>query len=161
MKALLKWLVELFWKRKETKPATPTVPADSLPADSLPADSVASSKDTQINPLAWPATQDLKVALGAKLDLVTEAVKVWPDGGGAVCANLHFIVRRDGAWRSYCFDYVRPGQTRKKGLPRPPCKEGETYETVSKAEECHLYLSGLCRDRRRNVSERTNIVRVQ
>lgn len=129
--------------------------------DSIDMSLVVESVDTRVDPTKWPVTQALKADLGGHLVLTTEATKVWKDGGGDVCANLHFIVKRNGKWQSYCYDYVRPGQTKKEDLPRAPCKPGQNYETVSKTEECHLYISGLCRDHRRNVSERSNTVCVQ
>lgn len=143
----------------------PDNPSDTpaVAVDALNASEITSYKDAKEDWRKWPVTQSLSVKLsGNKALLTTDAVKVWKDGGGNVAANLHFIVKRDGAWRAYCFDYVRPGQTTKdKAPPRPPCKQGEEYETVSKDEECYIVLTGLVRDHRRNVRERTNIVRVQ
>ena len=143
----------------------PDNPSDTpaVAVDALNASEITSYKCAKEDWRKWPVTQSLSVKLsGNKALLTTDAVKVWKDGGGDVCASFHFIVKRDGQWRAYCFDYVRPGQTTKdKSPPRPPCKEGEDYETVSKDEECYLVLTGLVRDHRRNVRERTNIVRVQ
>lgn len=157
----MKWLLDLLfgWLKSKKDPTPKEEPAKAK--DSIDMSLVVESVDTRVDPTKWPATQALKADLGGHLILTTEAVKVWKDGGGRVCANLHFIVKRNGQWRSYCYDYVRPGQTKKEDIPRAPCKPGEHYETVSKTEECHIYLSGLCRDHRRNVSERTNSVQVQ
>lgn len=135
----------------------------AVATDALNVSEIVSYKDAKEDWRKWPVTQALAVKLsGNKALLTTDAVKVWKDGGGDVAANLHFVVKRAGQWRAYCFDYVRPGQTTKdKAPPRPPCKQGEEYETVSKDEECYIVLTGLVRDHRRNVRERTNIVRVQ
>jgi len=159
-----KWILSLFAKQPKPKPVpVPDKPTEPAGTDALPVDSIASWKDVNVNPKDWPVTHSLAVKLyGRKAIITTEAVKAWKDGGGDVCANLHFIVKRGGVWRAYCFDYARPGQTEKdKAPPRPPCKEGESYETVAPGEECYLVLTGLCRDKRRNVSARSNIVRVQ
>ena len=142
----------------------PDKPADTpaVASDELAADSIGAWHDVSVSPKSWPVTHQLKATLkGGKITLESDALSDWPDGGGRVAANLHFIVQRQGKWLAYCFDYVRPGQTIKGDLPRAPCKPGESYETVDRAEVCYLVLTGLCRDKRRNVSERTNIVRVQ
>lgn len=91
--------------------------------DDLSPSAVASWKDVRENPKDWPIVYDLTVKLGSKFVMTTPAATAWPDGGGDVNGNLHFIVMRDGAWRAFCWDYTRPGQTT-KGFPWYPPKDG-------------------------------------
>lgn len=106
----------------------------------------------------WPITHALGASLGGKLTVNSKALTTWPNVDD-ICGACWFIVWRNSGWRAYCWDYIRRGQT-SRDWPRRKDKPVD-YETVNDGEECYVVITGLCRDKRRNVSERTNIVRVQ
>ena len=109
----------------------------------------------------WPVTSKLrsvKIA-GDKITLDYDAANKWP--GGGVVANPWIFVKHGGKWYAATWGWLRPGQTTKalyavsgSHIKRDPLKKfkptpGETYGFM---------VSGLARDRKRNVKERTNIV---
>lgn len=154
IKKLINWLFGIENKPEPEKPAM---------KDDKDFSFIQSVKDTQVNPLPWDIECDLKVTVsGNKIILECEGTsgRKWTDKSN-VSGNAIFIVLRDGEWKAFCWDYLRPGQSQKEMVWFPP-KEGQTYETVRKGEEeAYMVVTGLCRDGRRNVAKRSRVVRFQ
>lgn len=109
--------------------------------------------------LRWPATHPLKATLkGGKLYLESTALKAWPIKDKIV-GSCWFVVKRNGKWRAYNWDYIRASGD-PRGVPWRTSTPA-SHETVIPGEEWYVTVTGLYRDKRRNVSERTVIARVQ
>lgn len=110
--------------------------------------------------LRWPATHPLKATLkGGKLHLESTAFKAWPDKDNVVGA-CWFIVQRGGKWKAYCWDYIRASGAAREIPFRDPANP-VSWETIIPGERWFACVTGLYRDKRRNVSERTVIAEVE
>ena len=117
---------------------------------------------------AWPATFPLVAKIsGASIDLDTRALDVWPNAAGDVNGNLWMVRNVGGTWHASQTDYTRQGGHGRHFPVNPPHPldedhdgQPEDYPTVRRGEECYVFVSGLCRDKRVNVQERTAITKV-
>ena len=141
-------------------PVPGTPPAPGGIQEDLALASIAKVLQGSADWLAWPVTVDLSARIsGGKVLL--EPAPAWPQVDD-VCGSCWIIVKRDGRWVAACFDYIRAGQTFRK-LPWAPGPDEDPVDwiTLDPAEEAYFLLTGLCRDKRRNVHERGPIRRIQ
>ena len=131
------------------------------PAEALAVSEVASCHQGAGDEwLRWPATHPLKATLkGGKLHLESTAFKAWPDKDNVVGA-CWFIVQRGGKWKAYCWDYIRASGAAREIPFRDPANP-VSWETIIPGERWFACVTGLYRDKRRNVSERTVIAEVE
>lgn len=116
-----------------------------------------------LNVSSWPVTTTLHAGIsGGRINMEYDKANVWPVVGEVV-ANCWAIVKINGKWYAGTFEYLRPGQTSKStGVldgSRGPHFQKEPLKSwrPRSGERFGLMVSGLCRDNRRNVSERSNI----
>ena len=104
----------------------------------------------------WAETATVAVSLSSSsVTLDSDKKSVWPDKQDVnACAWVVFQV--DGTWYAATFDYMRPGQTTKQigGLE---IKGPGLRWKPSSGEKVGFIISGLARDSRRNVSERSPV----
>ena len=98
----------------------------------------------------WPITTDLTLRVrGGTIYMDDIATKDWKAVGG-VNANTWAIFKHDGKWLASTWDYLRP---------TVPFKEyhciSSHYYRPKKGEEWYICVSGLCRNWKRNVRERS------
>lgn len=149
-------------------PASPTnqnFPADTEEGEGFPSD-LAGVVWLHSDVSDWPATANLRSVnvSGGTISLDYDRANVWPainHAGASVNANPWVFVNEGGTWYAGTFEWFRRGQTSKpvavvagdhiKASPlnrfRP--RSGEQYGFM---------VSGLARDRARNVRERTQVV---
>ena len=111
----------------------------------------------------WEVTHDLRFEgkFGGQVRLIQDATKEWPTDYDVVGTCWLFIQDSENRWHAHQWDYIRPGQTLRHFPWNPPHPEdGKNYATVKAADPFAVMVSGLCRDKRRNVSKRTRVVRV-
>ncbi len=110
----------------------------------------------------WEQTASLSSVRvsGGSITLNYNKANVWPAVNG-MNANPWIFVQRDGRWYGATWEWLRKGQTTKSvaavrgdHIKRAPLNNfvpasGETYGFM---------VSGLIRDKTRNVSERSNVV---
>jgi len=156
MSKLWKMLTDLFawFKKSKPDPVKPTL------TDALPITEIASAAQGQADWLRdkWPATRELVCSAHGRTLTVNKAATAGWKSVDDNCGSMWFIVRRDGAWRAYCWDQIRAGQT-SRHLPLRT-DTPKNYETIIPGEETYVVTTGMCRDKRRNVSERTTIARL-
>jgi hypothetical protein len=110
----------------------------------------------------WSQTATLTASMsGGKVTLNYDKASVWPAVDGAV-ANPWAIVDYNGQRYAATWEWLKPGQTLKDMSGKSwsgHFKRGELsgWEPTA-GDRIGLFVSGLCRDTRRNVSERSNIV---
>jgi hypothetical protein len=110
----------------------------------------------------WSQTATLTASMsGGKVTLDYDKASVWAAVDGAV-ANPWAIVAKDGKVYAATWEWLKPGQTLKDMSGKSwsdHFKRGELsgWEPTA-GDRIGLFVSGLCRDTRRNVSERSNIV---
>ena len=103
----------------------------------------------------WAQTATLNASVGGgSVNLNYDKARVWP-GIDNVNANAWVFFTYKGGNYASTFDYMRPGQTRKSANFQIPM-DGGTWRPSS-GETVGFMVSGLCRDSRRNVSERSNV----
>jgi len=89
------------------------------------------------------------------------AIKMFGDGALTI-GNPVVIVKKNGKWYGASFTWLRPGQ-KEKGrfeIDDPTIKQGPLVGwKPSKGETVYFMIAGLCREKQRNVSERTNVVK--
>ena len=108
----------------------------------------------------WAETASLNVSFsGDNINLKYNKANVWPEIDG-VCANPWIFVFQDGQWYAATWEWLRGGQTSKPKnvVNGPHIKRSplENFQPVS-GQIYGFMVSGLCRDDRRNVRERSNI----
>lgn len=116
------------------------------------------------NVSSWPVTGKLRSVdvSASRISLDYEQAGKWPEMDG-VAGNPWIFVNWNGKWHAATWEWLRPGQKVKNRravngdhIKRAPLnawspKSGATY---------YFMVSSLCRDRRRNGNERTDIVPV-
>lgn len=161
---------------------TPSSPGNSTPSEnandpggsapsgnSTPSGNYNTSSDIggiqwlNTNVSSWPVTTTLRANISnGSINMNYDKANVWP-AVGEVVANCWAIVKINGKWYAGTFEYLRPGQTSKStGVldgSRGPHFQKEPLKSwrPQSGERFGLMVSGLCRDNRRNVSERSNI----
>jgi lysophospholipase L1-like esterase len=89
------------------------------------------------------------------------AIKMFGDGALTI-GNPVVIVKKDGKWIGASFTWLRPGQ-KEKGrheIDDPTIKQGPLMGwRPQKGETVYFMIAGLCREKQRNVNERTNIIK--
>lgn len=113
----------------------------------------------------WPITSELQPgAFLPMIELRYDKANVWP-GRDGVNANPWIIAEIDGAWRAATWEWLMTGQTVKdwrgkvfgdhiKRAAWPNNWMPKSGDTI------YLMVSGLCRDSKRNVQERTQALKV-
>jgi hypothetical protein len=110
----------------------------------------------------WTQTATLTASMsGGKVTLNYDKASVWSAVDGAV-ANPWAIVDYNGQRYAATWEWLKPGQTSKDMSGKSwsgHFKRGELsgWEPTA-GDRIGLFVSGLCRDSRRNVSERSNVV---
>lgn len=143
-------------------PAAPGNPPRPAINEDLAVSEIAKVLQGSADWLAWPVTVDCSARIsGGKVLLETEATAIWPEVE-EVSGSCWLIVRRDGRWIAACFDYIRAGQTFRK-LPWAPGPDEDPVDWIilELEEEAYFLLTGLCRDKRRNIPARGPIRRIQ
>jgi hypothetical protein len=113
----------------------------------------------------WPQTATLTASMsGGKVTLNYDKASIWSAVDGAV-ANPWAIVDYNGQRYAATWEWLKPGQTLKDMSGKSwsgHFKRGELsgWEPTA-GDRIGLFVSGLCRDSRRNVSERSNVVWVE
>ncbi len=150
-----------------TGPSTPAQPPSTggtaAPAGGVPAD-FAGVRWLHTDVSGWAQTASLSARVsGGSIILNYDKARVWPEVNG-LNANPWVFVHRDGTWYAATFEWLRGGQTSKPTstvagdhIKRSPLNNfrpvsGETYGFM---------VSGLARDRTRNVQERSNVSMVR
>lgn len=115
----------------------------------------------------WPETTTLRASIsGGKVHLDYGKKREWP-AVGDVNANAWAIVNIDGRWYAGTFEWLRFGQTEKEACKLDSsCGDHFKKDPLSSwrprsGEVFGLMVSGLCRDTKRNVQERSNICMVR
>jgi hypothetical protein len=121
----------------------------------------------------WPVTTDLKATVNyrrhnesnwtCKVYLSYDKARVWP-GVDNLSANPWIVCQHKGQWYAATWEWLRPGATlkdmdnkswaghiKRSQLSDFEPQPGATY---------YFMVSGLCRDGRRNVQERSNLCKV-
>ena len=136
---------------------------EAAASDSVPADlSGVVWLHTDVS--GWAQTASLNASVsGGQIVLKYDKAKVWPgvSAGGTICnANPWVFVHRNGKWYAATFEWLRPGQTSKPvstvngdHIKKSPL---ENFNPVS-GEVYGFMVSGLARDKTRNVRERSNV----
>jgi hypothetical protein len=144
-------------------PVTPTVTANTnTPVSSVSTGDLADVTWLGVDVSGWAQTATLTASMsGGKVNLNYDKASVWPAVDGAV-ANPWAIVDYNGTHYAATWEWLKPGQTLKDMSGKSwsgHFKRGELsgWEPTA-GDRIGLFVSGLCRDTRRNVSERSNIV---
>ena len=143
-----------------TPTSTPTNPVSSVSTGDF-----ANVTFLGLDVSAWSQTAALTAAMsGGKVTLNYDKASVWSAVDGAV-ANPWAIVDYNGQRYAATWEWLKPGQTLKDMSGKSwsgHFKRGELsgWEPTT-GDRIGLFVSGLCRDTRRNVSERSNIVWVE
>ena len=144
-----------------TKPKVTSSPS-SVPSD------FAGVKWLHHNVSGWAQTASLSAGVsGSSMRVASSKANSWPTktvGGTQVNANPWIFVYRSGTWYAATWEWLRPGQTSKaitsvhgSHIKKSPLN---TFVPVS-GEVYGFMVSGLARDKTRNVSERSNVVMVR
>lgn len=83
------------------------------------------------------------------------------DGKGGLNANPWIFINKNNQWYAATFEWLRPGQMakQKRAVNGDHIKQSPFWNWSPKAGIVYGFMvSGLARDGRRNVKERTNIV---
>ena len=112
----------------------------------------------------WKRTSTLRSVSTThnKISLDYDCARVWPgDAKENLNANPWIFIKKDNRGYAATWEWMRYGQTQKfkravagDHIKRDPFRDW----TPIKGTEYGFMVSGLCRDHRRNVEERTNIV---
>jgi hypothetical protein len=117
------------------------------------------------NVSGWQETatlQTVKIS-GGSITLDYNKAGVWPAVDG-VNANAWIFVERGGKWYGATWEWLRPGQTVKSvaAVRGDHIKAAPLHDFVPVRGETYGFMvSGLARDKRRNVLERSNVVMVR
>ena len=140
-------------------------PSAQSPGDEVPPD-LAGVEWLHADVSGWKETGRLRSVRvsGNSITLDYDRARSWPGvnhAGAFVNANPWIFVYRDGRWCAGTWEWLRSGQTTKSArsvagdhIKKPPLqsfkpKSGEVYGFM---------VSGLARDDRRNVRERTQVL---
>lgn len=103
----------------------------------------------------WAETASLSASVGGgNVVLDYDKSRAWPEVEGVV-ASAWVVFEHGGRWTAATFEYLRPGQTVKNAGFHIPI-DGQTWRPSS-GEEIGFIVSGLARDKRRTVEERSNV----
>jgi hypothetical protein len=140
-----------------------TTPTNSVsPVSSVSTGDFAGATFLGLDVSGWAQTATLTASMsGGKVTLNYDKADVWPAVDGAV-ANPWAIVDYNGQRYAATWEWLKPGQTLKDMSGKSwsgHFKRGELsgWEPTA-GDRIGLFVSGLCRDTRRNVSERSNVV---
>jgi hypothetical protein len=140
-----------------------TTPTNSVsPVSSVSTGDFAGVTFLGLDVSGWSQTATLTASMsGGKVTLDYDKASVWAAVDGAV-ANPWAIVDYNGQRYAATWEWLKPGQTLKDMSGKSwsgHFKRGELsgWEPTA-GDRIGLFVSGLCRDTRRNVSERSNIV---
>jgi hypothetical protein len=150
--------VEEIAQAEETEQETDSAydeEGEPVPAgDSVPSD-FAGVVWMHHNVSGWDETAHLDAGVsGSRVILDYDKADEWPAVQNVVASAWVFFVY-DGVWHASTFDYMRPGQTTKGAGFYIPIG-GQNWRPSS-GESIGFMVSGLARDHRRNVSERSNV----
>ena len=147
----IKWLKSLFERKPDPKPEPDLYPDEIHPAD---------IKWLGVNVGAWKKTHSLEVQYSPTEIIYNQgATSVWPSVNN-LNGNVWIIAKINGQWYAATHEYMRKGYTRrgKNTLNMDHIERREFAGWVPQnGEKVGHLVSGLCRGRERNVSERTNI----
>ncbi|HEY8241679.1 MAG TPA: VCBS repeat-containing protein [Kiritimatiellia bacterium] len=109
----------------------------------------------------WKQTAKLTVSLtSSQIILNYDKANVWPPVDGLVGNPWIFVPKTGGGWYAATFEWMRPGQTAKSlssvdgsHIKKEPL---QNFKPVS-GTWYGFMVSGLCRDSKRNVYERSNV----
>ena len=108
------------------------------------------------NVAGWKETATVAVSLSrSSLTLDSDKKAVWPDKDN-VNACAWVIFNANDTWHAATFDYMRPGQTTKPIGGLEIKGPGVKWRPAS-GEKVGFMISGLARDHRRNVEERSPV----
>ena len=109
----------------------------------------------------WAETATLAVSIdGGTIQLDYSKAKAWPAVGG-LNANPWIFVFRNGVWYAATFEWFRHGQTSKPVhvVAGDHIKRAPLGDFAPRSGEVYGFMvSGLARDDKRNVQERTPVV---
>jgi hypothetical protein len=115
----------------------------------------------------WAQTAKLTVSLtSSQIILDYDKANVWPPKGDPpVVANPWiFVPKEGGGWYAATFEWMRPGQTAKSlsSVKGDHIKKDPLQNFVPVSGVWYGFMvSGLCRDSKRNVYERSNVYMLQ
>ena len=121
------------------------------------------SRDVDVR--AWPVTAGISASFaGGNIVLDYDKADAWPSVDD-VNANPWVIAKVDGQWHAATFEWFRKGQKSKPvGVLEKTGDYGDHIKvaplsnwTPKSGEKFGVMVSGLCRDSKRNVSERTPV----
>ncbi|NLF96499.1 MAG: hypothetical protein GX569_07155 [Candidatus Riflebacteria bacterium] len=162
---------------KQTSQAKPAKPQTAK--TSTPAPKSSGKDDIDLSQVAWdghdirnwPVTSNLSAGVvGGKVNLKHDKANTWPDvgkkasDGGPVTGNAWVIAKINGQWRAATWEWLRKGQQSKAAtsIAGDHVKRGTWPKDwrPSPGETIYIAVSGLCRDKTRNVSERSQFKKV-
>lgn len=164
-------------KRQEAKnkspvdePAQPVTPAPApTPVAPETADGIpAGTKWLHTDVSGWPVTTTLSASVsGGTILMPYDKAKVWPgtatSAGDGLNGNPWAIVNINGQWYAATFEWLRHGQT-SKPVGVLDGSKGDHFKVSPlnqwrprSGERFGIMVSGLARDKTRNVKERSNV----
>lgn len=149
MKKFWEWILSLFGKKEK-------------PEAEFPAGLVW----LHTNVSGWTKTAKCTPAVAGKaISMDYDKKNVWPTSGtvdGGTVANCWIIFNYKGVDYAATWEWLKKGQSIKKltdtlgtYIKKSPTIPGKWHPTSG--EKIGLFVSGLCRDKNRNVSERSNV----
>ena len=128
--------------------------------------SLGSVRWLHTNVSGWPETATLRsVSIrGGSITLNYNKANSWPGvshAGANVNANPWIFVNRGGTWYGATWEWLRVGQTTKSvsSVHGSHIKRAPLNNFVPQSGETYGFMvSGLARDKKRNVQERSNVV---
>jgi hypothetical protein len=114
----------------------------------------------------WAETAHLTVRLtSSSIILDYDKANVWPPNGDVVANPWIFVPKENGpGWYAATFEWMRPGQTSKNisSVSGSHIKQAPLQDFAPVPGVWYGFMvSGLCRDSRRNVYERSNVYMLQ
>ena len=152
---LTDWLKSLLpkWMRPEQKEPKRTLPENAVPWSRIKCFGSA-------DPSTWAETQPLhKVYDTGRLVVYdTPAHEVFPTLEGVSASAWAGQLQPDGFYYCHPHEYMRSGND-KRGIPWQEMYDGNPgWPTYDRRKDTVHFVSGLARDSRRNIEERTNNV---
>ena len=134
------------------------------PKQEFPSDLIWLGQDVS----SWADTADLKVTIAGNAIVMDSTKKnIWPVAGkvdkGVCNANAWIIFPYEGKTYAATWEWLAKGQSLKKLTNKMGTYIKKTPPIPSKyhpksGEKIGIFVSGLCRDSNRNVSERSEVV---
>jgi len=117
-----------------------------------------------LNVSSWNVTSDLHASFsGNKIVLDYDKTSVWPNVDRLNANCWVFAKLSDGRWYGATFEWMRNGyrDRGKNTVAADHIKRREFNNwSPTPGETLYFMVSGLCRDHKRNVAERTNVVKL-